>query len=331
VEQERVAQDAAVQQGEDIESSLSSLTSGTVVTFEAESSSPKASATGFKVTTEAAASGGKYVEFNGTGTVGAWIEFSLTNVTAGTYDVAFLYKSNNNRGKVQAALDSVSQGSPCDEYAATAGYKVKCALGSKTLSAGTHKIRFTVTGKNTRSSGYQMTVDQIALTYRSVCTPGATQCSGNAVQTCNSSGAWGTAVQCAGQACSNGVCTGVCTPGATQCSGNAVQICNSSGAWSTAVQCASQACSNGVCTGVCTPGATQCSGNAVQTCNSSGAWGTAVQCAGQACVSGVCTGVCTPGATRCSGTGLQTCNASGAWGTTAACPAGRTCTNGACL
>jgi lysophospholipase L1-like esterase len=41
---------------------------------------------------------------------------------------------------------------------------VACVLGSKTLTAGNHAMRFTVTGKNTSSAGFMMVIDQISLT-----------------------------------------------------------------------------------------------------------------------------------------------------------------------
>ena len=39
-----------------------------------------------------------------------------------------------------------------------------CNLASKTLTAGNHTIRFTVTGKNPSSTGFMMVIDQISLT-----------------------------------------------------------------------------------------------------------------------------------------------------------------------
>jgi len=148
-----------------VESSAAALGVSTTA-YEAESLTRTASAVGSKVTSDAAASGGKYVEFNGTAASGAWIEFSLPNVAAGTYDFKFLFKSNTNRGIIQASVDGANQGSTCNEYAATVAYKVSCSLGSKVLSAGNHQIRFTVTGKNSTSSGYQLVVDQVSLTSR---------------------------------------------------------------------------------------------------------------------------------------------------------------------
>src|SRR5262252_8729975 len=143
-----------------VETTSSALT----VTFEAESLSRTASATGSQVTSEAGASGGQYVQLSGTPAAGAWIEFTLPNITAGTYDVKMLYKSNFNRGIVQASIDGANQGSPCDQYAATATQQVPCSLGTKTLTAGNHAMRFTVTGKNASSQGFMMVIDQISLT-----------------------------------------------------------------------------------------------------------------------------------------------------------------------
>ena len=68
-----------------------------------------------------------------------------------------------------------------------------------------------------------------------VCTPGATQCSGSGLQTCGPDGQWATAVACSGSAsvCVNGTCA-VCSPGAQQCSGGGVQTCNPDGQWGAA-------------------------------------------------------------------------------------------------
>jgi lysophospholipase L1-like esterase len=137
---------------------------GTSVTFEAESLARTASATGSQVTSESGASGGQYVQLSGTPAAGAWIEFTLPGITAGTYDLKFLYKSNFNRGIVQASIDGANQGSACDEYSSSPVFQVPCSLGSKTLSAGNHAIRFTVTGKNASSQGFMMVIDQISLT-----------------------------------------------------------------------------------------------------------------------------------------------------------------------
>src|SRR5262249_27186189 len=82
------------------------------------------------------------------------------------------------------------------------------------------------------------------------CTQGTTQCSGNGVQTCSTSGTWGATVPCTNQACVSGMCTGVCTPTAGQCPGNAGQTCSSTRTRGTAVACpGSTVCASGVCSG----------------------------------------------------------------------------------
>jgi len=162
-----------------------------------------------------------------------------------------------------------------------------------------------------------------------MCTPGATQCSGNSVQTCGAGASWGAPSACTNQACVNGACTGVCTPGATECSGDAVQTCDATGNWGTPSTCAGRACVNGACTGTCTPGSVQCYANAAQTCDASGTWVTTSPCTNQACVSGACTGSCTPGATQCSNNAVETCDGTGNWGTPTACQSSA-CVGGFC-
>ena len=146
------------------ESASESLAAGSVVTYEAEGLARTASATGSQVTSEAGASGGQYVQLSGTPASGAWLEFTLANVAAGSYDVKLLFKSNFNRGIVQAQIDGLNQGSPCDQYASAAAQQAACSLGSKTLTAGNHSIRFAVTGKNASSAGFMVVIDQLSLT-----------------------------------------------------------------------------------------------------------------------------------------------------------------------
>ncbi|MEO5769623.1 MAG: hypothetical protein ABIS92_14825, partial [Polyangia bacterium] len=136
----------------------------TSTSYEAESLTRTASAAGSKVTSETGASAGAYVQFTGTAVVGDWIQLTLPNVVAGTYDVAMLYKSNTNRAIVQASIDGVDQGPSCDQYASTPAFQVRCSLGTATLSAGNHLIRFKVIGKRSSSTSYLEVIDQISLT-----------------------------------------------------------------------------------------------------------------------------------------------------------------------
>ena len=146
---------------------------------------------------------------------------------------------------------------------------------------------------------------------RASCAPGATQCSGNGVQTCDSSGQWGSAAPAPTRRASGGACTGVCAPGATQCSGNGVQTCSASGQWGTASACTDRRASSGACTGVCAPGAMQCSGNGVQTCARPGRGAREPRARTPRASAGRAPASCAPGAAQCSGNGVQTCSASG--------------------
>ena len=128
--------EAAFEEDAELGAWSEALTVGQVVTYEAEVLSRTASATGSQVTSEAGASGGRYVQLSGTPATGAWVQLSLNVAEAGSYDLRVLYKSNNNRGIVQASVDGSNQGSVCNQYATAATQQVSCSLGNKTLTAG---------------------------------------------------------------------------------------------------------------------------------------------------------------------------------------------------
>ena len=164
-----------------------------------------------------------------------------------------------------------------------------------------------------------------------VCAPPGTQCSGNAVQTCNGAAQWGPPVACVNQACVNGACVGTCSPGATECIGGSVATCGSTGTWGPASACTNQACVNGACTGVCTPGTVGCTGQAPEMCAADGTWQVAAACAQPAPDCNASTGTCScVSGTFCSGQCVdeQTDN-SNCGGCGVAC--GGTCTLGRCL
>jgi hypothetical protein len=147
----------------DLEHTVSSLT--TTTTLEAESLPHTESAAGYAVSMGTGPSGGAYVQFKIAPVVNDWIELTLSNLAAGSYGFTLVFKSNNNRGINQASLDGTNLGAPCDEYRVDQQFLLTCNLGSRTLAAGNHKLRFTVTGQNTASSGLSMTVDAIMLTF----------------------------------------------------------------------------------------------------------------------------------------------------------------------
>jgi len=197
--------------------------------------------------------------------------------------------------------------------------------------------------------------------------PGARQCSGDAVQTCDdhdSDGCveWGPPDPCGvHEICTQGSCHPSCTSecamaGARRCSGNGFQTCadfDEDGCleWSTPETCgAGEVCSGGHCASTCTNecsvvGAKRCEMDAVVTCadyDEDGCleWGTPVPCGEElVCVAGghcasACTNECTVvGATQCNGGGVQTCGDDDddgclEWSAAVPCDDGDMCTAG---
>lgn len=133
------------------------------VNYEAETVAGITSSSGdvVSVFTEAAASGGAGSKLASNAATD-FIQYPLLNVPAGTYTIKVMYKRNTTRGIFQLSIDGVNVGAPVDEYG-TGAYVEATVVTNKTLSAGTHNFRFTVTDKNSGSSGYDLTVDRITL------------------------------------------------------------------------------------------------------------------------------------------------------------------------
>ena len=161
-----------------------------------------------------------------------------------------------------------------------------------------------------------------------VCSPGATQCDGLVLKTCNGNAQWDGLTPCS-FVCENDACVGECKPGAKRCDTKAVQVCNVHGQWEDKPGGDCQyVCKNGACAGQCTPGATRCLGKWAQSCDSDGNWVSDVLCP-FACDGAACVGECVPGATQCDATTVQTCDALGQWQVGLTCPF--VCQNGACI
>jgi hypothetical protein len=175
------------------------------------------------------------------------------------------------------------------------------------------------------------------------CATSATQCTGQAVQSCEKKATgcldWSDPTPCpTGTVCSAGQCSTSCTDqcasGATHCVGtDSLQSCakQASGCldWSPAQVCSSGVCAGGVCV-PCTNGAKRCgpSGN-VEDCTA-GNWVQVMACA-FGCSSGACVSntTCTAGAYRCNGNTVEICNSTGtAYLYAASCATG--CASGLC-
>ena len=130
--------------------------------FEAESLSYTGSGATTSVQTDTNSSGGKWVELAGNST-GDHIDFTVPNVPAGTYQLKMEWKGNNSRGILQLSVDGANLGSTLDQYASGQTYPTT-TFGNVTFSAaGNHDVRLTVTGKNSKSSSYQLSADKFTL------------------------------------------------------------------------------------------------------------------------------------------------------------------------
>jgi hypothetical protein len=145
-----------------VNSATYTLNLATTLSWEAESLTRTVSGATATNDTDASASGGVRVTLNATAT-GAYMEFTLPNVPAGTYAIKLAYKTNNNRGIASCKVDGNTVGSTLDQYAASATYPTATIATVTFASAGNHTFRMTVTGKNSASSSYTLSADKITL------------------------------------------------------------------------------------------------------------------------------------------------------------------------
>ena len=97
--------------------------------------------------------------------VGDNVTFTLNVPTADIYDVKVSYKQYQPRGNMQTTINSTNLGSPIDEYIASGDAYAVTDLGAMNFaSAGNYLFKFTVTGKDTSSTGYSISFDDITLT-----------------------------------------------------------------------------------------------------------------------------------------------------------------------
>lgn len=118
----------------------------------------------YALQSDAAASNGQWAKLNSTG-VGQYVEYTLPNITAGvTYNVTAGVKFAPTRGQAQMAVGGVDHGALLDEYSSTFNFgEINIGTFSKS-TGGSYAFRFTVTGKNAASTGYDLGFDYIILT-----------------------------------------------------------------------------------------------------------------------------------------------------------------------
>lgn len=127
-------------------------------TFDAESLLPAQASSGKKVGVRYI-TGVPAVEYAST-VVGDYITLRFSVPTAGTYALAAHLLCQPGGGQVQFALDGVSVGSTFDAFASRLLLK-KATIGTVSLSAGTHDLKFTVSGKNASSGGWQVGIEAV--------------------------------------------------------------------------------------------------------------------------------------------------------------------------
>lgn len=115
---------------------------------------------------DTAASNGAY-EGLSADAAGDYINYTVPVAQPGTYNVKVRFKraslSTSNRGQFQLSVEGVNQGSVQDEYGS--GIFVEVDLGNTNFTtSGNKSFKFTVTGKNSASQGYNINMDYIKLT-----------------------------------------------------------------------------------------------------------------------------------------------------------------------
>jgi rhamnogalacturonyl hydrolase YesR len=113
--------------------------------------------------TETWANGGKYDQGN-FNAVNDAIQYSVGLSTPGTYNVKIRFGKDTDVGKWQLYTAGLNIGAPQDAYSSAFTF-AEVDVGNVTYStSGTKVFKFTVTGKNSASSGYSTAIDYVMLT-----------------------------------------------------------------------------------------------------------------------------------------------------------------------
>ncbi|HTB82308.1 MAG TPA: glycosyl hydrolase family 28 protein [Candidatus Sulfotelmatobacter sp.] len=131
--------------------------------FEAESLPYVANGAAAVLQNDANSSGGHWLALEATG-IGQSIDYTVTNLPAGTYDVQMSWKGNTERGISTFALDGTVLGSGLDQYSSTQTYPTT-DYGIVALTNSTsHSIHLAVTGENSAATGYWISTDRFIFT-----------------------------------------------------------------------------------------------------------------------------------------------------------------------
>lgn len=99
-------------------------------------------------------------------TNGSWIEYTLSNVPAGIYQLALKWKGNtSNRGIITHTVDGAALGDSLDLYSSAQTYPETNLAVVTFTNTGNHTVRQTVIGKNPAGTGDRWTsADKFTLT-----------------------------------------------------------------------------------------------------------------------------------------------------------------------
>ena len=102
--------------------------------------------------------------FYNSNAVGDYVTYTFNVPVAATYDIWVYADMGPSRGIAQTVVDGTNLGVATDYYSSALLGGERFNIGSRTLSAGNHTIRFSVTGKNASSTSYTLGFDVIYLT-----------------------------------------------------------------------------------------------------------------------------------------------------------------------
>jgi hypothetical protein len=93
---------------------------------------------------------------------GQHVSFPVSLPATGSYDLTADLTKASNYGQLTLSVDGTRTGPVFDGYAGAARTAVQ-DFGTLNLTAGTHTVTFTITGKNASSSGHKMGLDRLLL------------------------------------------------------------------------------------------------------------------------------------------------------------------------
>ncbi len=109
------------------------------------------------------ASNNEVVEIGSTA-IGEYAEFKVPIYVPGYYNIGITQKNGSDQGKYKLYLDGEEISSEIDQYTAETNYS-SVYLPQLFIDAGMATLRIQCTGKNETSSGYNLAIDKLTMTY----------------------------------------------------------------------------------------------------------------------------------------------------------------------